>query len=66
MPNLMLDVTYVGTRALGLSSSYNYNQPFPGPGAQNPRRPLYAINQLVGDVTYNTNFGSAKYQRLAD
>ena len=64
VPSLMLDVSYVGTRALDLTSAYNYNQPFPGPGAQNPRRPLYAINPLVGDVTYNSGWGSAKYNGL--
>ena len=64
MQNLMFDVTYVGTRSLGLVSSYNYNQPFPGPGAPNPRRPLYGIDPLVGDVTYNSNYGSAKYHGL--
>ena len=62
--NLMVDVTYVGTRSLNLTSAYNIDQPFPGPGVQNPRRPEYAINPLVGDVTYNTGFGSAKYHGL--
>jgi hypothetical protein len=64
VPSLMLDVSYVGTRALDLTSAYNYNQPLPGPGAQNPRRPLNAINPLVGDVTYNSGWGSAKYNGL--
>jgi hypothetical protein len=64
VPSLMLDVSYVGTRALDLTSAYDYNQPFAGPGAQNPRRPFYAINPLVGDVTYNTGWGSAKYHGL--
>ncbi|MEO7146146.1 MAG: hypothetical protein ABI165_21845, partial [Bryobacteraceae bacterium] len=63
-PNLMFDVAYVGTRSLDLVSAYNYNQPYPGAGAPGPRRPLYPINPLVGDVTYNTNFGSAKYHSL--
>ncbi|MGH9667322.1 MAG: TonB-dependent receptor domain-containing protein, partial [Bryobacteraceae bacterium] len=62
--NLMLDVAYVGTRTLDLVSSYNYNQPYPGAGAVDPRRPLYSINPLVGNITYNTNFGSAKYNGL--
>jgi hypothetical protein len=62
--NLMVDVAYVGTRSLDLTSAYNINQPFPGPGAQNPRRPEYALNPLVGDVTYNTGWGSAKYHGL--
>jgi hypothetical protein len=64
LSNLMLDVTYVGTRALDLTSAYDYNQPVPGPGAQNPRRPLYALNPLVGDITYNSGWGSARYHGL--
>ena len=50
--DLLLDVSYVGNRTTGLSSSYNINQTFPGAGAQQPRRPLFAVNQLAGNVTY--------------
>lgn len=64
LPNLMVDASYVGTRSLALIAPYNYNQPYPGPGAPGPRQPLWAINPLVTTVTYNTNFGSAKYQGL--
>jgi hypothetical protein len=63
-PNLLLDVSYVGNRTTGLSSSYNINQTFPGPGAQQPRRLLYPVNQLVGNVTYQTNYGSSRYSSL--
>jgi hypothetical protein len=62
--DLMLDVAYVGTRSLALIAPYNYNQPYPGPGAPGPRQLLYAINPLVNTVTYNTNYGSAKYHGL--
>jgi len=62
--NLLLDVSYVGTRTLGLISNYNYNQSFPGPGAQGPRRPLFPINPRVTDVTYRSNYGAAKYHSL--
>jgi hypothetical protein len=64
LSNLMLDVTYVGTRSLDVTSAYDYNQPAPGPGAQNPRRPLYGLNPLVGDITYNSGWGSARYHGL--
>ncbi len=64
LPDLLLDVSYVGTRTLGLVSNYNHNQSFPGPGAQGPRRPLFAINPRVTNVTYRTNYGSAKYHSL--
>ena len=64
LQGLMLDVAYVGTRTTGLNFSYNINQTYPGPGAQQPRRPLYPVNQLVGNVTYETNYGSSKYHSL--
>ena len=48
--DLLLDVSYVGNRTIGLNFSYNINQTYPGAGAQPPRRPLYAVNQAVGNV----------------
>jgi hypothetical protein len=62
--SLLLDVAYVGTRTAGLVSNYNYNQSFPGPGAQAMRRPLYSINPNVTDVTYRSNYAAAKYHAL--
>jgi hypothetical protein len=62
--SLLLDVAYVGTRTAGLVSNYNYNQSFPGPGAQATRRPLYPINPNVTDVTYRSNYAAAKYHAL--
>jgi hypothetical protein len=62
--DLLLDVSYVGNRTTGLNFSYNINQTFPGPGAQQPRRPLYPVNQLVGNVAYETNYGSSRYNSL--
>ncbi len=62
--SLLLDVAYVGTRTARLISNYNYNQSFPGPGAQAPRRPLYPINPAVTDVTYRSNYAAAKYHAL--
>ena len=60
----LLDVSYVGTRTIGLISSNNINQTFPGPGAQGPRRPFFAVNPLVGNVTYGANYGSTRYNAL--
>ncbi len=62
--DLLVEVSYVGTRTLGLIANVNVNQSAPGPGAQGPRRPLYPVNQLVENVTYRTNYGSAKYHSL--
>jgi hypothetical protein len=64
LPNLLLDVSYVGSRALGLINSINANQPLPGPGGFNPRRPLYSIDPLLADVDLRTNWGASKYHSL--
>ncbi|MBI3695427.1 MAG: hypothetical protein HY238_11400, partial [Acidobacteria bacterium] len=64
LQDLLLEVSYVGTRTLGLVSNYNLNQSFPGPGAQGPRRPLFPVNPRVTNVTYRTNYGAAKYHSL--
>lgn len=63
-PNLLLDVSYVGSRSLGLIANYNFNQSFPGAGPQGPRRPLFTINPLVTDTTLRSNYGSSKYHSL--
>ncbi|MBI4904356.1 MAG: TonB-dependent receptor [Acidobacteria bacterium] len=62
--NLLLDVSYVGTRTLGLISNVNINQSAPGAGAQPARRPFFAINPNVTNITYRTNFGAAKYHAM--
>lgn len=64
MGTLMLDLTYVGTRTLLLINSLNANQAVPGPGAFQPRRRMFAINPLLQDVDYRTNWGAAKYHSL--
>jgi hypothetical protein len=63
-PDLLLDVSYVGTRTLGLIGNVNINQSFPGPGAQPQRRPFFAVNPNVTNIAYRTNFGAAKYHSL--
>ncbi|MDX2182031.1 MAG: TonB-dependent receptor [Bryobacteraceae bacterium] len=62
--NLLLDVTYVGTRTIGLISNVNINQSAPGPGAQGPRRPFFSRNPNVTNLTYRTNYAGAKYHAL--
>lgn len=62
--DLLFDVSYVGNRTTDLNFSYNINQTYPGPGAQGPRRPLYPVNPLVGNVSYETNYGSSRYASL--
>jgi hypothetical protein len=62
--DLLVDVSYVGTRSLGLIANVNINQSVPGAGAQPPRRPFFAINPNVTNITYRTNFGASKYHSL--
>jgi hypothetical protein len=62
--NFLLDVSYVGTRTLGLIANVNINQSVPGPGAQGPRRPFFALNPNVTNVSYRTNLGASKYHAM--
>jgi hypothetical protein len=64
IPELLAEITYVGTRTTGLIANVNINQSVPGAGAQGPRRPFYAINPNVTNITYRTNYGGAKYHAL--
>jgi hypothetical protein len=64
LPNTLLDISYVGTRTLGLISNVNINQSVPGPGAQDPRRPFFAVNPGLVNLTYRTNYAAAKYHAL--
>lgn len=64
LPQTLLDVAYIGTRTIGLVSNVNINQSVPGAGAQNPRRPFFAVNPNIVNLTYRTNYGSAKYHSL--
>jgi hypothetical protein len=64
VPNALLDVSYVGTRTLGLISNVNLNQSAPGPGAQGPRRPFFAVNPDLVNLIYRTNYAASKYHSL--
>src|SRR5439155_26902685 len=64
VPSVLVELSYVGTRTIGLVSNVNVNRSFPGPGAQGPRRPLFPVNPNVTNVTYRTNYGSSKYHSL--
>ena len=62
--SLLLDVAYVRTLTEDMTNAIVGNQAIPGPGALNPRRPLYSINPILGDIDYRTNWGMAKYNAL--
>src|SRR5437016_3431653 len=64
--NLSLQTDYVGTRGVELEAKVDYNQPYPGPGPRDPRRPLYSLNSLVGDMINDRNWGGSKYHSLQE
>ena len=64
-PDLIADVSYVGTRSEHLLvNSLNPNQSVPGPGPQGLRRPYYTINPNLVNIQYITSAGDAHYNSL--
>jgi hypothetical protein len=57
-------IGYVGNVGRRLDTTWDYNQPVPGPGAPGPRRPLAAIAPGVVGVTYMTSDGLSNYNSL--
>ncbi len=57
-------VGYVGNINSRLDTTFDYNQPFPGPGANGPRRPLYTIAPGVVGATYNVTDANSNYNSL--
>jgi hypothetical protein len=55
-----LEFQYLGSHSIHLDESYYANQPQPGPGTINPRRP----NQLIGQIRDIRNDGIATYNGL--
>ena len=55
-----LTTSYVGSSSSYVSGLIDINQPIPGPGAVNPRRPLPAI----GQIEYQSPYGHASYHAL--
>ena len=56
----VVTVAYVGTKGTKLFDLWNYNQPRPGAGAVNARRPLPGFN----DITYTAFVGNSDYNSL--
>ena len=59
-----LSVTYVGTKGLHIFRERNINIPQPGPGAQAPRRPFYALSPNVSTLNYYGSDGKSNYDAL--
>jgi hypothetical protein len=62
--HLLLKAAYVGNLGRRLGTTYNLNQPVPGPGATTPRRPFYGVDPLLADVTYQVSDGLSNYNAL--
>jgi hypothetical protein len=56
----VLEIAYVGSFTDGLASAYNLNQPPPGPGPVQPRRPFPDYTT----ITWTDGTGIAKYEAL--
>ncbi|MBV8730338.1 MAG: hypothetical protein JO336_11085 [Acidobacteriia bacterium] len=59
--NLLLAVSYVGSRTIDADSGTDLNIPLPGPGAIAPRRPIPQLSQIA-DIRWN---GWASYNALS-
>lgn len=65
LPNaLVAKIGYVGNLGRKLDSTFNLNQPVPGPGAPAPRRPFNTIAPAVIGINYNTSDGLSSYHSL--
>ncbi|HXB72562.1 MAG TPA: TonB-dependent receptor [Candidatus Acidoferrales bacterium] len=62
--HLLIKTAYVGNLGRRLGTTYNLNQPVPGPGATGPRRPYFASNPALADVTYQVSDGLSNYNAL--
>jgi hypothetical protein len=56
----LLDTNYVGTKGTHLSTQYNINQDYPGPGTTAARRPI----QGFSDITFTDSMGNSEYDAL--
>jgi hypothetical protein len=61
VPNLVIETTYLGSKGTRLPLAYNINQPEPGAGTLQTRRPF---NQW-GAITYRDAVGTSNFHSLA-
>ncbi len=62
--DMVLKVGYVGNVNSRLDTTFNANQPVPGPGNSNRNRPFDAINPDIGGITYNVTDANSNYNAL--
>ncbi|MBK7930366.1 MAG: TonB-dependent receptor [Bryobacterales bacterium] len=61
---LVAKIGYVGNVGRRLDTTYEFNQPTPGPGGPDPRRPLFTIAPRVPSVNYMVSDGLSNYHSL--
>ena len=59
--HLLFKVAYVGNLGRRLGTSIDLNQPVPGPGAVNNRRPFFGLRPGLAGITYAVSDGLSNY-----
>jgi hypothetical protein len=64
--NMSLETAYVGTRGAHLfgNNHVNLNQPDPGPGSVNPRRPYFVLAPLAANIPLRDSSEWSRYHAL--
>jgi hypothetical protein len=62
--SFLLELNYVGNLSLHLQDQFNLNQPFPGTGNVQARRPFYSVDPNLTDFTYVEQRGVGNYHGL--
>lgn len=63
-PSLLFEANYVGNISIHLQDQYNLNQPYPGTGNVQARRPFYSVDPNLTDFTYVEQRGVGDYEGL--
>ena len=58
---LIVKASFVGNLGRRLGTTIDLNQPFPGPGALNLRRPFYSVRPGLAGITYAVSDGLSSY-----
>jgi hypothetical protein len=58
---LIVKASLVGNLGRRLGTTIDLNQPFPGPGAVNPRRPFFGVRPGLAGISYAVSDGLSSY-----
>jgi len=62
--NMLVDIAYAGSQSVKQRAQRPLNQPIPGPGPAQLRRPYFRLQPGLGDVTGTFSDGQANYHSL--